>query len=295
MHDIAKASRKLSQLDLKFKMDSFDIEMYWFRVMAIENDWKIGRHTHSTYEFHFVAEGESIVRTDQHEFTIKKNQFYITRPGEYHEQLNIDGKKYVEYSMNCAITLNNDTDIEQTIVNERLKKAVCKPFDDNNGILDLFEKVLICAYEEKIGFYSAIKHYILLILLSTVQVINEDMTISYKVPLKHKKGDYRFKQIKQYVEDNVHSPIITKDIATFMYLSDKQVSRIIKKETGISTKQYINKIKLKRAKELLKNSDQSIKEISEMLGFSSEYYFNQFFKREEGYPPGVFRINTVDV
>lgn len=293
--DIAKASRKLSQLDLKFQMGSFDIEMYWFRVMALEEDWYIGRHTHSSYEFHLVAKGESTVKLDGSEFIVTEGQFYITRPGEYHEQNNVHGKKYVEYSMNCAVNIKSKDNIEERLLYERLNEAVCKPYEDNNGIISMFEKVLASAYYEKLGFYSEIQHYILLILISAVQVLGEDITFDYKPPLKQTKNDYRFKQIEQYVKDNINSPIITKDIAHFMYLSDKQISRIIKKETGMSTKQYINKIKLNKAKQMLIDTDNSIKEISELLGFSSEYYFNQFFKREEGYPPGLFRGNTTNV
>ncbi len=97
--DRGKASYKLSQLDMKFSKGSYDIEMYWFRVMSVDHDWYIGRHTHSAYEFHFVAEGMSTVKTDTDEFIVKKGQFYVTKPGEYHEQVNINGKHYVEYCM----------------------------------------------------------------------------------------------------------------------------------------------------------------------------------------------------
>lgn len=290
--DITKASRKLSALDLKFQMGSFDIEMFWLRVMTNDGEWKIGRHTHSAYEFHFVAEGESLVKLDNESFRVEKGQFYITKPGEYHEQTNVESKKYVEYSMNCSITSTHTENIEEALIYERLNQDQCKGYEDNNGILMLFEKVLECAYYEKIGYYSKIQHYILLILIASVQVLSENEDYNYKVPLKQKKDQYRFDQITQYIHDNVHGPIITKDIANYMYLSEKQVSRIIKKETGISTKQYINKIKLKKAKDLLKNTNLLIKEIADTLGFTSQYYFSQFFKREEGYSPGNFRSNT---
>ncbi|GMQ59032.1 hypothetical protein AN1V17_34290 [Vallitalea sediminicola] len=292
--DIAKASKKLSQLDLKFCKGSFDIEMFWFRVMTVEGEWNIARHTHSAYEFHFVADGMSMVRMDTYEFRVCKGEFYITKPGEYHEQINIDSSKYVEYCMNCHISLNNENNIEDLIIYKFLNDNKCSAFRDYNGTIKIFEKVLYCAYYEKIGYYNQIQLYILLILISSVQVISKNRDYNYEVPVKHKKDDYRFTQITQYIFDNIGNKVITKDIADYMYLSEKQINRIIKKKTDLSTKQYINKIKLKKAKDLLKNTDLLVKEISEQLGFSSEYYFSQFFKREEGYPPGLFRTNIIN-
>lgn len=290
--DRGKASHKLSQLDLKFSKGSYDIEMYWFRMMTVDHNWYIGRHTHSAYEFHFVAEGMSSVKTDTDEFIVKEGQFYLTKPGEYHEQVNIDGKRYVEYCMHCQITLNNKASTEDILIYKILNESLCQAYDDLNGIIKRFEEVLACAYYEKIGYYGQIQLYILLIITSAVQVMSEGKHYDYDVPLKHKKGDYRFELMSQYIKDNINGPIMIKHIADYMYLSEKQISRIIKKKTGLSTKQYINHIKLKKAKALLKDTDMLMKEIAEQLGFSSEYYFNQFFKREEGFPPGFFRMNT---
>ncbi|GKX29402.1 hypothetical protein SH1V18_18820 [Vallitalea longa] len=292
--DINKASKKLSQLDLKFSKGSFDIEMYWIRVMSVDGDWNIARHTHSSYEFHFVADGMSVVKMDTYEFTVNKGEFYITKPGEYHEQINVNGNRYVEYSMNCKISLNSEHDIEEAMIYKYLNDDKCQGYNDSNDIINLFEKVLSYAYYEKIGYYNQIQLIILLIIISSVQVMSKNMDYDYEVPHKHKKDDYRFSQITQYIHDNIGNKIITKNIADYIYLSEKQVNRIIKKKTNLSTKQYINKIKLNKAKDLLKNTDLLIKEISEKLGFSSEYYFSQFFKREEGYPPGMFRINTMN-
>lgn len=66
--------------------------------------------------------------------------------------------------------------------------------------------------------------------------------------LSEKKDDYRFSQITQYIQDNINSQIRTKDIAKYVHLSDKQISRIIKVKTGLSTKQYINQLRMEKAK-----------------------------------------------
>lgn len=99
-------------------------------------------------------------------------------------------------------------------------------------------------------------------------------------------------QIERFIEENISTPVSTSSIATYMHLSQKQICRIIKESKNMSSKKFVNNIKLSRAKELLKNSSFNITQIADMLGFSSEYYFNQFFKTLEGYPPVKYRSNV---
>lgn len=114
----------------------------------------------------------------------------------------------------------------------------------------------------------------------------------YAVPRKLRDRDVRFNEIRQYIEDNLHTQIHVSDLAQHFYLGSKQISRVIYKYTGVTAKKYINQLKRQKAKELLKNTNLSISEIADRLGFTSDYYFNQFFKREEGYPPGIYRKNV---
>ena len=74
-----------------------------------------------------------------------------------------------------------------------------------------------------------------------------------------------------------------------MYLSEKQINRIVKEEAGCSAKEYILRMKHEKAKEYLKYTVLSIGEIAEMLGFSSTAHFDAFFIKREGYTPLVFR------
>lgn len=295
--DIMKASNKLSQLELEFAMDNVTIEILWFRAMTNRDEWCITMHTHSSFEFHFVAAGKCKVILEDGEFEAKKGEIYLTAPGVYHEQCSIDETGYyVEYSMNCDFSIIEDKNSEAQRMVNLLEKAKCKPFSDRFGILDYFNKALYEVENEEIGFYNNIKSIASMIIALAARTVNEDINIQeYSVPAKIKKDNYRFLQIKKYIEDNIGGHITTIDVANYMHLSDRQICRIVKEKTGESTKEFINSIKFAKAKKLLRETDLQIKEIANILGFSNEYYFNQFFKREEGYPPGVFRFNVKNV
>jgi AraC-like DNA-binding protein len=293
--DLQKASNRLSELDLKFITDEFKIEVMWFRVLTAVGNWNISRHKHSTYEFHFIAAGSCIVKLDGSQFRVNANECYLTAPGVYHEQIGIGSCELTEYSLNCDISLLSDSTSEAGHILQVLKDTPCKLVKDTTGIIKLFRKALEEAYYQRIGFLSSIKSLIVLILAMSSRAIEVNSYCKYEIPLKNKKEEYRYEQIRKYIEDNISSPITAGDIASFMYLSEKQTCRIVKQVKNITTKELVIRIKLQKAKDLLKNTSLPIVEISDALGFSSEYYFNQFFRREEGYPPGFFRSNVKNV
>lgn len=293
--NLVKASRKLSELDLSFVIDNLSVEVLWFRVMINTKDWFIKRHTHSTFEFHFIASGSCQVHLDDDQFQVGAGEFYLTAPGVYHEQSGTGRDGLIEYSINCNLKPLDDTQSEIHQILKILKDSPCKKLPDRYGLITLFNQALEEAYSQNIGFYNNIKSLVVMIIIAATRAIAGDITPEYAVPLKNQKDDYRLAQITKFITDNIESPISTKDIAKHVFLSEKQLCRIIREHKGVSTKDLILQYKLDKAKELLLQTDLSIKQIAERLGFSSEYYFHQFFKREEGYPPGVYRHNVLDV
>lgn len=289
-----QASQKLTSLNLIFDLGDFQINLHWFRVMfQRKEEWMIYRHKHSSYEFHLVAQGGSMVTTDDGVFIVKEGQFFITPPCVYHSQQNLLNKGYVEYCLNCSIEESKETinlTEEFNLVNI-LKQVKSCAYNDTNDVIGLFELALKESMEEQIGYYNVIKSIVIKIFIESARIINKKSHIAYHTPHKVKKNDERFKTIEQYIKNNISNIKTTKDVAKYLYLSEKQICRIVKEKKGLSTKQLICKIKLEKAKELLKETNYSIKDIADMLGFSSQFYFNEFFKRYETFPPSSYRKN----
>ena len=94
---------------------------------------------------------------------------------------------------------------------------------------------------------------------------------------------------QRFVADNIGLDLSPGDVAGHLAVSERQLDRIVMQHKGYSTKKYITRAKLKRAKALLEDTDLTLREIADQLGFSSEYYFNSVFRKHEGFPPGEFR------
>lgn len=289
--DIMRASSRLSELDLKIATGNLDINVLWFRVMQCGGNTVIERHAHSSFEFHFISAGSSRVLLDEGAFDINAGEFYLTLPGIHHRQEIRAG--YVEFSLNCEFTPLNESSAETRHILNVLEHAECRPYKDIAGAGGLFRQVLKEAYFQNTGFYNNISALTLMLVSAAARAIGGLSQAGYAVPLKQKKDGYRFIQIQDYIRSNIYLPISTADIARYMFLGEKQVARIVSEASGMTTKELIQDLKFRKAKDLLiERPDLTVRQISEMMGFSSEYYFNQFFKRKEGFPPGVFRINV---
>ena len=98
--------------------------------------------------------------------------------------------------------------------------------------------------------------------------------------------------MKRFVKEHIEEKIGRNEIAEAMNFSPDYVSRIFKKETGITLTEYISRCRIERAKELIDEGQESIGMIAERLGYSSFSYFSEMFKRQTGYLPSSYRHRT---
>lgn len=289
MFDLNKASQSLEEIELRFEFDGAAVEVQWFRVMQTAGNWCIARHTHSFYEFHFIRSGSCRVLLDTGEFAASEGEFFVTAPGVYHEQTDLNGRSAVEYCLSCDIKPQGDISGEALKVLSILGGTPCGVFRDTLGIFELFETALNEALMKRVGFHNKLRSLAALILVNSARIMGGQEAAEYGVPLKSNRGDHRYLQINQFIEDNISGAVTVKQIADFLYLSEKQVSRIVRKSAGLSTKELIIKKKIARATDLLRNTRMPINQIAEALGFSSDYYFSQYFRKFYGCPPSYLR------
>ncbi len=79
------------------------------------------------------------------------------------------------------------------------------------------------------------------------------------------------------------------DIAEKLNLSEAHFCRTFKAFTGMRPIEYLNFLKIHRAKELLKSTDTAIARVAELSGFQSSSYFTMLFKRYTGTTPKEYR------
>ena len=97
-------------------------------------------------------------------------------------------------------------------------------------------------------------------------------------------------QVDAILKDNIQDENFNVEIlSSCLLMSQSQVYRKIKSNTGLTPSSYIRTFRLKYAKKLIEISELRISEISDQVGFNSLSYFSSSFTQEYGYPPSHLR------
>jgi len=95
--------------------------------------------------------------------------------------------------------------------------------------------------------------------------------------------------IEKYIEDNYRQDLGLEQIAGEMGVSLKYVSRVFKEKTGVNLTDYINQVRMDKAKKLLTGTDMRVSDIAEEIGIPSRTTFLRVFKKTEGIAPNDYR------
>lgn len=107
-----------------------------------------------------------------------------------------------------------------------------------------------------------------------------------------KKSKVLSKQIVlclDYIYKHIHYRITISELADYLNLSESYLSRLFKKEMGVSISDYIIDLKIDKTANMLKFSDYSIAEIAEYFGFASQSHFISTFEKKMGCTPSKYR------
>ena len=163
-------------------------------------------------------------------------------------------------------------------------------FDTAAGVWELpqsfdfikrFKKILSWKNTPEWQHKSSVLLYSLLI--ECREFLGEDAAAMYK--LRHKLSE-----CMKYIENNCGKTIELSELAKIGGMSEEHLCRIFKTYTGLRPFEYINGIRIQRAKEYLCiNKDMTVSEIGKTLGFQSSSYFGMVFKKSTGFTPAAYR------
>lgn len=96
-------------------------------------------------------------------------------------------------------------------------------------------------------------------------------------------------RIRRFIEANYALDLSVAQIAEDVYLSPTYVSLLYKQETGETLFEYLTKVRIERAKELLQDPRNKFYEISGAVGYSDPSHFSKLFKKVTGLTPSAYR------
>ncbi len=97
---------------------------------------------------------------------------------------------------------------------------------------------------------------------------------------------------RQYILEHINTRITTDELAQAVGRNRSYLCAYFKEETGMTVNDYITGIKMDEAKRLLRYSKKTLRAIAEQLGYSTQSYFQNVFKKVTGITPLAYRMNS---
>lgn len=105
---------------------------------------------------------------------------------------------------------------------------------------------------------------------------------------KRLRGTKLFQAVARYISSNIAEISLESLCDQFHYQAD-YYNRLIKKNTGLTYSEYVHQFRMEKAKNLLVNTDMTVREIMQYLGYQSHAYFYKSFQKETGMTPIEYR------
>lgn len=119
------------------------------------------------------------------------------------------------------------------------------------------------------------------------QLMNEGKNVA--VPARSISQKQNLQNIKAYLEQHYQERISLDHLSETFYINKYYLTKLFRKEFGMSITSYLIQVRLAHAKNLLLFSNMSVEAIGHECGIGNANYFTKVFKKMEGMPPGEFR------
>ena len=227
------------------------------------------------YQLVYITKGRGLFSSDSTpERQVCKGRLMVLFPGQWHTYYPLRQTGWTEYYIGfegpAIDTIVGDAFLSQE--RQILEVGI------NEELVSLFSRALEVAEADKQYLSGIVLHMIGMIL-----------SISKNKVFEMSDVDQKIEQAKILMNENVSGNIDPEELAMRLNISYSWFRRVFKEYTGYAPAKYFQELKLRKAKQMLVGTSQSVKEISFFLGFQSTEYFFSFFKKRTGLTPLEYR------
>lgn len=227
------------------------------------------------YELVYIITGEFSYSDEDNSVILEKNDILIIEPRVYHKLKAISevaksGFSCIHFEFQKGLSsLKN-----QYKITDKFPLVVNANYDPE--ILKLFKKCNYL-YEGNDSFRKDIMDLTLkeiLLRMKTCITTNSNTNKPNKL-----------KEIIKYISENIEEKLSRQILAKKLSLSPGYLSYLFRENLNITVADYINKMKIKAAFELLTQRGLRVNEVADKLGYCDQFYFSKIFKKIMGYSP----------
>ena len=237
---------------------------------TLDSSWHFDNHCHNFNRVYFVLDGHGYLyneteRVDLEPFNIyviPANSCYNYRCENYLEKI------FLHFNL-CIIPDRDLLSNVKRIVTIRSSK-------------EEMERIKNICYSETVTSAMFFQNYIRRLVSEMLEPYSAQITDDLKL---YKK----YENLYKYVENNVYADTKVADVCRYIGFSQTYIGQQFRQDTGQTIKELITGMLIDKMKYMLQVSNCSVKEVSETLRFSNEFYCSRFFKKHMGISPREYK------
>jgi len=225
-------------------------------------------HYHNDIEIFLVTKGTAVIGINTETIELREGDAAYIAGGDIHY--------YSATPDGCdSLMLIISSDLLDFEIKNELESVIVR-----KGVIADIKSLMQAVFREntdkKNGYELFCKNYIGLIASGILR--EKERLLPVDKPAGHRISMKRFRNVLEYIDNNCENPITLEEISELMHYSRWYFSKIFKRLTGTSFIKYINQQRIDRAKQMIKETDMNITNISVACGFESIRTFNREFK-----------------
>lgn len=283
------ASRKMASLRISSSIRACDIDVYWSRIRyEVLQKSQTNMHAHHFFELHLALEGGTGFQFDQRKIYINKGEFLLIPPKIRHEYCDRQDD-FEDFIIGFLITFRAENSNGQLMQQafDKLEKDI-RPTLCTERMLLYAQHIEESAYMDYPGTSAIVEAYLQLMLLEIARQMCplQDFRETNR---RFYESDYYYEKTKQYIAENLSQKLTAEMVASHLFISTKQLNRILADNFQTSISQVIRETRLQQIRQFLEHTTLTLSQIAERTGFSNEFNMSRFFKDAEGIAPGTYR------
>lgn len=254
---------------------------FYFRTEGKEGKVRLGcpPHMHAQIEFFLLLEGDTTVYIDSVEHKLSAGDFCLVFPNQIHAYKSTKKERYMLVIMDSDMV----SEIKDVFKNRLPKSNVIKKENLSEEVLHLMRKIGKIKLEGADGEYREIllKGALLSLFGEVFQKLDFVDTKSI--------SSNTLKNVVDFCSDNFASDLSLDILEENLHVSKYYISHLFSMKLKVKFNDYINSLRITEACSQLRQTDFTITEISQNVGFNTLRTFNRAFARRMGMSPSEYR------
>lgn len=264
-----------------------DSKLLYVTTSKYEGDWQSILHSHPFSELFYVVSGNGVFVAEGVEFPVSKNDMVIINPHVQHTEKSWSASpmEYIVLGIDGLTFSFEDMASAQDVISIQTASGEVYKYNMQNTYVYAYLNIMLEEISKKERNYEAVCQNLLEVLLICM-LRNNNLSI---VKDKNNILNRECTQIKNYLDANYSENITLDMLASITHMNKYYMAHAFTRHTGLSPINYLIQKRIQEGKSLLESTTFSIAQISVTLGFSSQSYFSQVFKKATGKTPIQYR------